>query len=249
MNASIVLTVAQSKRLIGKAVAQMPAVKKALTEGIVAIGRGTTNGYIAEEILGHVIPKREYVAGRTLPPGVPWEKLGRGDYPDIVLKQGQQVENATVVGVVEQMGSGDVFIKGANAVNYAQQVAGVLVGHPMGGTVSVYGALVSRKVHLIIPVGLEKLVYEDINSLSVASRDADIHPKSNVVSLFPLTGTIVTEIEALEILCDVDAELLAAGGVMGAEGAVWLLLSGDQASLDRALALYEQLKDERNIGD
>ena len=146
------------------------------------------------------------------------------------------------------MKAGDVFIKGANALNYDQQVAGILVGHPMGGTISTYAALISRKVKLIIPIGLEKLVYEDINELSRASRIADDHPSAPVVSLFPMTGTIVTEIEALRLLCGVEARLLAAGGVAGAEGAVWLLLEGTRGQLDAALQLHGELKGEPNLG-
>lgn len=248
MQASIVFTVAQSKRLIARAVAQMPEVKRALAGGMVAIGRGTTNAYVAEEILGHAIPKGEYVAGRTLPPGTPEGWFGQMKHPDIVLRKGRQVEDMSVVDSVKEMKAGDVFIKGANALNYDQQVVGILVGHPMGGTISTYGTLIARKVHLIIPIGLEKLVYEDINELSRATRNGEDHPDARVTALFPMTGTIVTEIEALALLCGVEARLLAAGGVAGAEGAVWLLLDGSREQLDTALALHNELKSEPNLG-
>jgi len=248
MQASIVLTVAQSKRLIARAVANLPEVKRALKSGLVAIGRGTTNAYVAEEILRQAIPKGEYVAGRTLPPGTPEAWLGTGKYPDIVLRDGKPVDGLSVVDAVKEMKAGDVFIKGGNALNYDQQVVGILVGHPMGGTISAYGALISRKVNLIIPIGLEKLVFEDINELSRASRGGDDHPEAPVTSLFPMTGAIITEIEALLILCDVDARLLSSGGVAGAEGAVWLLLEGSKGQLDAALALHNELKSEPNLG-
>ena len=152
MQASLVLTVAQGKRLIARAVAVMPAVREALAHGMIAIGRGTTNAYVAEEILGHPIAKGEYVAGRTLPPGVPGERLGSGQYPDIVLKQGQPVEGSSVLSAVQEMGAGDVFLKGGNALNYTQQVVGVLIGHPTGGTIGgTYGTIVSRKYPLDHP--------------------------------------------------------------------------------------------------
>jgi len=248
MQASIVLTVAQGKRLIARAVANMPEVKRALVSGLVAIGRGTTNAYVAEEILGQTLPKGEYVAGRTLPPDTPGEWLGTGKHPDIVLRDGRLVDGLEVVDAVKEMQAGDIFIKGGNALNYDQQVVGILVGHPMGGTISTYGALIARKVNLIIPIGLEKLVYEDINDLSRASRAGENHPGAPVTSLFPMTGAIVTEIEALQLLCGVDARLLAAGGVAGAEGAVWLLLEGAREQLDAALALHQELKNEPNLG-
>jgi hypothetical protein len=248
MYASIVLTVAQSKRLIAKAVAALPEVQRALKEGTVAIGRGTTNAYVAEEILGLEIPKGEYVAGRTMSKTVPGELLGTGKYPDIVLKHGEQVAGATVVGAVAEMWPDDIFIKGGNALNYPEMVVGVLVGHPTGGTIGgTYGTIVSRKIHLIIPIGLEKLIQEDINDLSCVTRDAISHPAAPVVSLFPMTGTVITEIEAFDILCDVEARLLSAGGVAGAEGAVWLLLDGGKRELDAALALYESIVNEPNM--
>ena len=248
MQASIVLTVAQGKRLIARAVARIPEVKRALAEGMIAIGRGTTNAYVAEEILGQTLPKGEYVAGRTLPPGVPDEKLGAGKHPDIVLRKGQLLAGMRVVDSVNEMQAGDVFIKGGNALNYPRGVVGILVGHPTGGTISAYGTIVSRKIHLIIPIGLEKLVYEDIEELSCASRLPDTHPAAPVTSLHPITGTVVTEIEALRQLCGVGARLLSAGGIAGAEGAVWLLLEGTQEQLDAALALHGELRGEPNLG-
>jgi hypothetical protein len=247
MQASIVLTVAQSKRLIARAVARLPEVVHALQHGLIAIGRGTTNAYVAEELLGHPIPKGEYVAGRTMPVGVRGELLGTGQYPDIVLREGTPVDGATVVGSVQEMQAGDVFIKGGNALNYPEKLVGILVGHPMGGTISTYGAIIARKVHLIIPIGLEKLVVEDINVLSRASRAVEQHPKAPAVSLFPMTGTVITEIEALALLCGVQARLLSAGGVAGAEGAVWLMLEGEQAAIEQALTLHAELVQEPNM--
>lgn len=245
MQTALVLTVAQGKRLIAKAVVQLPEVRQAMAQGIVAIGRGTTNGYIAEELLGHTLPKGEYVAGRTLPPGMPWDSLGKNSYPDVVLRRGQRIENGNVLTATQEMQAGDVFIKGGNALNYDRKLVGILVGHPEGGTVgAVYGTVVSRKAHFIIPIGLEKLVNEDILALSRDSRRPEMHPAMPVVSLFPVTGTIITEIEAFALLCGVQARLLAAGGVGGAEGAIWLLLDGEQSALDRALELHRTLQAE-----
>ena len=62
-----VLTVSEGKRLIARAVAQMPIVKQALKEGIVIIASGTTNTYVAEEILGRTIEHGAFVSGRTYP--------------------------------------------------------------------------------------------------------------------------------------------------------------------------------------
>jgi len=249
MIASFVLTVAQSKRLIARAVAQMPVVRRALSEGTVAIAHGTTNAYVAEEILGRPIPKGEYVSGRTLPPGIPYDALGSGQWPDIVLRRGQPVPGARIAQIANEMGPGDVFIKGGNALNYRRGVVGVLIGHPTGGTIgAAYGTIIARQIHLVIPIGLEKLVCEDIESLSAASRAPSSHPSAPAVPLFPITGTIVTEIEALGILCKVSARLLSAGGVAGAEGAVWLLVEGDESAVEGALAMHKSLEGEPGMG-
>lgn len=245
VHTALVLTVAQSKRLIAKAVARMPEVRQALAGGVVAIGRGSTNAYVVEEILGEAIPKGEYVSGRTLPPGVPGERLGRGAYPEVVLRRGQRVDGLTAVEAAKEMGPGDVFMKGGNALDYERKLVGVLIGHPTGGTIGgAYGTIVSRKINLVIPIGLEKLVCGDLVALSLASRRPEDHPAVPAVPLFVMAGTIVTEIEALRLLCSVEARLLSAGGVAGAEGAVWLLVEGEKAALDKALELHHALEGE-----
>ncbi len=47
----VTITPAAGKRLIAKAITQHVDVKKALSSGTVVIIAGTTNGYVAEEIL------------------------------------------------------------------------------------------------------------------------------------------------------------------------------------------------------
>jgi len=140
------------------------------------------------------------------------------------------------------MKQGDVYIKGCNALNYQQKMCGILIGHPMGGTISALGAVVSRKIHLILPVGLEKNVYGDINELSMKSREDNEFIVSSP-SLMPVTGNIVTEIEALEFLAGVKAIQVAAGGIAGAEGALWLIMEGEKAQLETALKIIDECRE------
>ena len=242
MKAHVFLTVPESKRLIAKGVASMGIVKKALANGMVAIGRGTTNGRIVEEILGEKIDRGGYIAGRILPAKKPRGTINSPSVPDVVLKNGQKVEGLSVVDSAAQMKQGDVYIKGCNALNYQQKMCGILIGHPMGGTISALGAVVSRKVHLILPVGLEKNVYGDINELSMKSREDDEFI-GGAPSLMPVTGNIVTEIEALEFLAGVKAVQVAAGGIAGAEGAVWLIMEGEKAQLEIALKIIDECRE------
>ena len=59
----LVLTPAESKRLIAKAVVAMPQVRRALEKGRVIIANGTTTAFVAEEILGCQVSKYRYAAG------------------------------------------------------------------------------------------------------------------------------------------------------------------------------------------
>lgn len=245
--ASVVLTVSESKRLIAKGVTALPSVQRALREGMIAVAKGTTNSYIVEELLGKPIDKPAYAIGVTLPKktmcttGLKEQKL-----PDVVLKNGEPIEGLTVIEAVKQMKRGDVFIKGANALDYRRKVAAILVGHPEGGTIgATIGTVIARRIEFVIPVGLEKLVYEDIETLSLKTRALDGDEILNEMPpLVPVTGTIVTEIEALKLICNVDATLIAAGGVDGAEGAVRLLIEGAKEDVMKALQLIESIQGE-----
>ena len=53
----------------------------------------------------------------------------------------------------------------------------------------------------------------------------------------PMTGIIITEIEAIKELTGADVYQMAAGGIRGAEGAVRLLVEGT----------HEQIKKVKNI--
>jgi len=242
MKKMVILTVAESKRLIAKGVAAMPEVKKAMKDGMVVVATGTTNSYVLEELWGKKIDKRRYRSGITTP-NVPEKDPTPQEepIPDVVFRNGEVVKELNRFNAVNEMKKGDVYLKGANALDYKNRMAGTLIGGPTGGTVgATIGQIVGKKIHLIIPVGLEKLVYEDINELHrlAASEDYD------GPSLWPLTGTIVTEIEALKILTGAKATLVASGGIAGAEGAVRLILEGTDEQVDAAVKLVESIKGE-----
>ncbi len=238
MKMTISLTVSESKRLIAKGIAEHPAVKAALAGGIVAVAKGTTNAYVAEELLGESIPKRDYCHGRTVPKNSSPDPPITAGYPDVVLRDGERVEDATVNDIIGEMRAGDVFIKGANALNYDLDQAAVLVGHPTGGTLgATLGCVVAKKIDFIVPVGLEKSIPGD---LCLASAEVATNEKGAGPSLWVVPGEIFTEIEALEVLAGVDATPMGAGGVAGAQGAIWLLVQG----LEEQLATVDKIIDE-----
>ena len=242
MKKQVVLTVAESKRLIAKGVAALPQVQKAMKEGMLVVATGTTNAYVLQELWGKKFDLRRYRSGTTTPKEpdrLPEER--EEPIPDVVFRKGEVAKELNRFDAVEHMGKGDIYIKGANALDYAGGMAGVLIGGSTGGTVGrVLPSIIGKKIELIIPIGLEKLVYTDINELHwIAGTDDSEGP-----SLWPLTGTIITEIEALGILTGVDAYLYAAGGVAGAEGAVRLLLDGTDDEVEEALKFIESIKGE-----
>ncbi len=69
----VALTPAGGKRLIAQAVARHAAVRAAMESGTIVIIAGTTNGYVAEEILAACgntegFSRRRFFRGITLPP-------------------------------------------------------------------------------------------------------------------------------------------------------------------------------------
>ncbi|MDH7596258.1 MAG: hypothetical protein QHG98_00725 [Methanothrix sp.] len=232
-----VLTPAAGKRLIARAVAAHPAVREAMRSGTVVIIAGTTNGYVAEELL-ELIGQREgfsrhrFFRGITLPPWMKTSETGRlpdeRDFPgDVIIREGEWRRGLTLFDVVDDLSEGDLIIKGANALDLQRRQAAVLVGHPQGGTiVAALQAAVGRRVGLIVPVGLEKRVSADLMDLSRRLNA----PGARGLRLLPVPGEIITEIDAIRMLTGAEAEIMAAGGVCGAEGSVWIHLQGDQAA-------------------
>lgn len=248
--ALVTLTVAESKRLIAKGVAADPRVQAAMEEGMVAVCKGTTNAYVLEELLGQDVEKGKYVLGRVVPAGnKEAEKAFSGSIPEVVLRNGEPVAGLTLADAVKEMTVGDVVIKGANLLDYQNSRAGVLVGHPEGGTLgTIMGAVYGKGLFLLIPVGLEKQIASPLSLISVAAQPATC-AMSDLPRVWLLDGTLVTEIEALRCLTGVEALQVAAGGVCGAEGAVQLMIVGPMDDVDEARALVEQVRGEPSFWD
>jgi len=239
------------KRLIAKTIATHPAIKKALKNGTIVLVAGTTNGYIAEEILKtHNIKgdfsRNHFFRGLTVPPNLPVTQEGRlfdeNKFPgDVIIAQGMWEKGKTIADVVDSLQEGDVILKGANALDIAHKKAAVLIGHPTAGTIGLaLPAIIGRRVRLIIPVGLEKRIDGDIDALAAKINT----PGADGYRLMPLIGEVFTELDALRALTAAEVELIAAGGVCGAEGAVWVAISGEPEQEDFAVQVINSLADE-----
>ena len=162
MHILVSLTASESKRLIAKGVAQCDTVRRAVEHGIIAIGSGTTNGYVIEELTGERIDKKTMVTGRTLPSGYSGPAITYTGQ-DLILRKGQRISGVKATEYIGEMGPGDVFMKGLNALNYERRQGAVLIGHPTGGTIgAVIGTIVARRIRFLHPAGLEKSVGTDL---------------------------------------------------------------------------------------
>lgn len=249
-----VITPAMGKRLIGKAMVRHPAIVEVLAGGTLVIVAGSTNGYVAEEVLsatgqegfsrlgfrrGLVTPPHEEAPGPAQG-ALPGQSGGR--FPgDVVLVKGKWEPGKTIFDVAGDLRAGDVILKGANAVNLVSREAGVLIGHPQAGTAgAAIAAAVGRRVRLIVPVGVEKRVDEPVMALAAAVNA----PDAEGPGMLPLPGEVFTELNAVALLTGAAARLLAAGGIHGAEGAAWVGVSGTAKQIAAAAALIDSVADE-----
>jgi len=247
-----ILTVAESKRLIGKAVAQMPIVKNALANGMVIIIKGTTTRYVAEEITGQKIEPAEFVTGRHS--GKQPELFPKGKTINHVILEKGKLIDIPLPEAVKMLKAGDVVMKGANALDYKNKLAATdifvspLFGvpGPDGGTTGVtMPYIVARKVYLVIPVGLEKQIVGDLIDITLKMREPmESLDVRMIPSMWLLTGEIVTELEAIKILTGATAFQCNAGGVGGAEGGSWLVFRGTPDQVKKAVELVKSVKGE-----
>lgn len=245
------ITPAAGKRLIAKALAKHPAVEKTLQSGTIVIIAGTTNGYLAEEILSYIgqlegFSKKRFFRGVVLPPVQERTDSGRlpdeSEFPgDVVIVDGVCKKGLTIFDVSDDLKEGDVVFKGANALELQRKKAAIYIGHPKGGTIgATLPAVVGRRVQLILPVGLEKRVHNNLDDLALKLNA----PGNKGPRLLPVVGDVFTEIEAIQLLTGANAEMVAAGGVAGAEGSIWLGVSGTKEAVKKAEELINSVRSE-----
>jgi hypothetical protein len=255
--AQVVLTPAESKRLIAKAIARLDVVRKAAKQGIVALHPSSSTYFVVEDITG-AKPKTNYwVCGVVTPRGMCVEMamvLGAGYTPkeisadpgDLratwIIENGKLAPEETLSSLFDRMTSSDVYIKGVNALDVAGNV-GVLFGQK-GSMGYIQSARKKKGFSMIYPVGLEKLIPISIRDAARGAKPTKCEYAMGMpVGLFPgPAGTTVTELHAVEILSGAEAVPIASGGLGGAEGALTLVIKGQGDQVRRAIEFVEQSK-------
>ena len=217
----------------------------------VVVIAGTTNGYIAEELLKKIgqaeeFDRKSFIRGITMPPHYQKDETGRLNsqsvFPgDVIIQKGKWLKGQTINDIADKLQCGDIIMKGANAVNFQQNLAGILIGSPTGGTIlTAMQAIIGRRVTLYLPVGQEKRVTDDLHEIAAQVNAAD----ARGCRLYVTSGKIISEVEALSLLSGVQARLMAAGGVCGAEGGIWLSLTGNAEHVNQACSLLDKIAAE-----
>jgi hypothetical protein len=237
------VTTSMGKRLIGKGMAHNPDIQGVVEKGTLVVIAGTTNGYVAEEILKSIGQSEEFSRegfrrGMTSAPGA---KPMKANFPgDVVIRDGTWQKGATIFDVVDDLEAGDIILKGCNAFDPRGQAA-VQIAHPKGGTIlAALQAVIGQRVRLIVPVGLEKRVFDDVNDLAHRCNV----PGAEGTRLFPIPGDIFTELNAIKLMTGAEAFLIAAGGIYGAEGSSWLGITGTEGEIQDAVGLIDSVSDE-----
>jgi hypothetical protein len=258
MQAEVVLTPTESKKLIAQSILHLNEFQDALEKGIVALHPSSSTIFLYEKILGHR-PKGVWVCGVLARKGLCGSKeaqdmiAGRG--PGIhdpaksrqawFFKKGILQEQTALGDILEEMTARDVYVKGSNAVD-PQGNVGVLYANPAGGggTIGkVIAAYRKKNFHLLLPIGLEKLIPV---SIAVAAKKAAFKKVDKAMGmpcgLIPVPGRKIDEVDALKILSGAQATPIAAGGLGGAEGSIVLALEGSDQEVCHALEAVGEVK-------
>lgn len=245
MKVQITLTVPGGKRLIARAVASLPQLGQALINGRILLIGGTTVSAISEE-LGY---GPMWIAGRIEPGGTRTAGSDKHTAPHtLLIIQGHP--KAADVGIEEiaaSFGHGDLIITGANALlttgeavegtDFFPGVAALALAAEKGGSRGEALRLAGeRGVSIIVACGLEKFIPGSlVSAIGAAGRAETDLAMGAAIDLLPISGQVITELEALRILFGVKATTIAGGGILGGEGSRVFALAGSVKNIHQAM--------------
>ncbi len=235
--ALIVLPPDTARRLIGEAVAALPQLKRAMANGRIVIAGGGTTRYLVKALLGEDPGHASFAIG-WIHDGkfaeTPIEERGPGPY----LIEESRVSRGWPGPLLERFTHGDIYIKGANAIDMEGNV-GILLGSPTGGGIGdALPIICARGAELIIPVSLQKLI-PSVPAVGGKLGQRRLSQATGApLGYMPIMAgfaTVVTEIDALRILYGLTATMVAAGGADSCEGATVLHVEGEPSKVEALL--------------
>jgi hypothetical protein len=245
ISAMVVLNPAESRRLLAKATVALLEVRNAWNNGMIIIARGITNAFVTEELFGITVePKAGQTIGMVCG-GITNGNSGEPPSTWHVIRKGKVVEGADSNVEILSFSPGDVFVKGASAID-KEGNAGIYVSSVKAGTIGIaWPILTPRGCHLIMPVSLEKLVPSVIEAANHTGIYHFRYSTGLPTKLVPVPlGRVITEVQAFAVLAGVRAYHIGSGGVGGSEGSVHLSLEGDEERVERAFELAKSVKGE-----
>ncbi len=235
--ALIVLPPDTARHLIGRAVAELPQLKRAMVNGRIIIAGGGTTRHVVQSLLGedpgHAAFSIGWIQGGAFAE-TPVKSRGPGPY----LIEHSHVSRGWPGPLLEQFEAGDIYIKSGNAID-AEGNVGILLGSPVGGGIgSALPIIYARGAELIIPISLTKLV-PSIPAIGGKLGQQRLSQATGApLGYMPIMAgfaTVVTELDAIRILYDLTATMVASGGAEDCEGAVTLHVAGSAEKIGKLM--------------
>ena len=242
MKIQFTMLVEESKQLIALGTVKHPKVKKALENGKIILKGGTTVSRISEILL----KKPMRISGRITARGTV-TALNYSKEPHTLIIENGKWENIDeeLSKKIKELGLDDVIICGANAFDHNGKAA-LIVGSTRGGSRLSFSSWYTEGASIIIPVGIEKMIPGDIDEIiNKCSRKGKNCLTGASVGLLPIYGEIITEIEAIKNLADVECQAIGSGGLGEANGSVTLEVWGEDKEVSEILSIIMKIKDEK----
>lgn len=242
MKFQFTLTVSEGKLLIAKAIASLPDVRRALTDGLILLKGGTTVSALSEELcdeplrISGRISRRGTVSSGAAEPS--------GSHSLLLRKGVPEPGDGRLAEIACEMGPDDVFVCGANLID-PWGGAAMMAGRDLGGEPGrIISTIESEGVRCLVAAGLEKLSPVPVKeAFGETGRKIPAWSMGMSVGLIPVPGRVITELEALTILGYPRRWLVGRGGISGAEGASTIVVEDEsREKQDDFMELLRKIK-------
>lgn len=234
------LTVEEGKQIIALGTCRHRFFKKALSSGKILLKGGTTVSRISEIVTG--LPLR--ISGRITERGTV-ASLNQPEAPhSIIIEKGSWRNiDQDIVLESQKLDKDDLVVCGANAFDYHRRAA-LMAGSPGGGNVGMsVSAWYSEGVPVLIVAGLEKMIPGDLDKIIPGSgRRGKDYSWGMAVGLIPIMGELITEIEAVKLLVDVECWSIGSGGLGEAQGSATLEAWGADEEIYKLIDTLKKVK-------